>query len=96
MSRTQYSDYKQYLKHKDSTYYYNSSKKLQDSGSVDYTLISITFYKSLLLDKTNVDAEYALRTMISDSQITSEECISAKLTARAELLLFYSVTDLKQ
>lgn len=95
MSRNQYSDYKQYLKHKDSTYYYNSAKKLQADGSVDYTLISVTFYKALILNKNNVDAEYALRTMISDGQITSEQCASAKVTARAELLLCYSATDLK-
>ena len=73
MSHNQYSDYKQYLKHKDSTFYYNSAKKLQSSGSVDYTLISVTFYKALILNKKHVDAEYALRTMISNTQIFMPE-----------------------
>jgi len=95
MTHNQYSDYKQYLKLKDSTHYYNSAKKLQADGSVDYTLISVTFYKALILNKNNVDAKYALQTMITDGQITSEECVSAKVTARAELLQCYSVTDLK-
>lgn len=95
MSHNQYSDYKQYLKHKDSTYYYNVAKKLQADGSIDYTLISVTFYKALILNKNNVDAEYAIRVMIANSQITTQDCVSAKVTARAELLQCYSVTDLK-
>ena len=33
--------------------------------------------------------------MISQGQITTQECLTAKITARAELLQCYSVTDLK-
>ena len=95
MTHNQYCDYKDYLKHKDSTFYYNEAKTLQENGSVDYTLISRNFYKAIILNKNNVDAEYAIRTMISDGQITSQECLTAKITARAELLQCYSVTDLK-
>jgi len=95
MAHTQYSDYKQYLKQKDSTYYYNKAKQLQSDNSTDYTLISVNFYKALVLNKHHIDAKHSLQTMITDGQITSEECLSAKVTARAELLQCYSVTDLK-
>jgi hypothetical protein len=95
MSHNQYTDYKQYLKWKDSNYYFNEAKKLQGNSSTDYELISKTFYKSIILNKNNVDAEYAIRTMISQGQITNQECLTAKITARAELLQCYSVTDLK-
>jgi len=95
MTHNQYTDYKDYLKSKDSIFYYNEAKKLQSSGSVDYTLISKTFHKALILNKNNVDAEHALRTMILNSLITSQNCLATKATARTELLQCYSVTDLK-
>jgi len=95
MTHNQYTDYKQYLKCKDSTYYFNEAKKLQSNSSTDYELISKTFYKSIILNKNNVDAEYSIRNMISQGQITTQECLTAKITARAELLQCYSVTDLK-
>jgi hypothetical protein len=95
MSYNQYSDYKQYLKNKDSIYYYNYAKKLQTDGSTDYTLISVSFYKAIVLNKNNIDAVMSIQKMITDGEITSEECIAIKITARAELLTCYSVTDLK-
>ena len=95
MAHTQYTDYKHYLKTKDSTFYYNQAVKLQEAGSVDYTLISKTFYKSLILNKHNIDAEQSLRKMIDDGQITSQQCATAKTSARADLLQCYSVIDLK-
>ena len=95
MSHNQYSDYKQYLKCKDSNFYFNEAKQLQSNSSTDYELISKTFYKSIILNKNNVDSEYDIRNMISAGQITKQECLTSKTTARAELLQCYSVTDLK-
>ena len=37
----------------------------------------------------------SIQKMVTDAEITSEECIAIKITARAELLNCYSVTDLK-
>jgi hypothetical protein len=94
MSHTQYTDYQNYFKTKNSIFYYNQAIKLQEAGSVDYTLISKTFYKAIILNKNNIDAQQSIRKMIDDTQITAEECISAKTSARGELLQCYSVTDL--
>ena len=95
MSHNQYSDYKHYLKHKDSTQYLNEAKTLQSNSSTDYALISKNFQKALLLNKNNVDAKQGLKAMIDNVQITAQECLNIKTTARTELLNCYSVTDLK-
>jgi len=95
MSHNQYSDYKQYLQYKDSVYYYNFAKNLQKTGSVNYTLISVSFYKALILNKNSIDSKKAIQDMITNSEINDGECANAKVTARSELLTCYSVTDLK-
>ena len=95
MSHDQYSDYKQYLKMKDSTEYYNQAKQLQADSSTNYTLIAKSFNKALILNKKYVDAKSALKRMITDSQITSQQCLTSYVDARTELLQCYSVTDLR-